>query len=294
MSEQARLLVSGASGKLGRRTAELLLERVEPDDLILVTRTPDAVADLAARGCEVRRGDHAEPESIRDAYAGADRLLLVSASDLEVRADQHRAAVAAAASCGVRRVVYTSGLASEPPNPAAVAPSHHATEQALAASGLAWTVLRNSLYADYQVPEAARALAAGRLTHNRGGGAVAYVAREDCAAVAAAVLAGQGHEGRVYEVTGPEALDASALARLYTAVGGAPVEVEELDDDAFAARLQGDAGDDEHARYGAQLVTSFGRAIREGWMSACTDTVERLTGRPPQTLRHVLEAGLRA
>ncbi len=130
-------------------------------------------------------------------------MLLISGTDLEVRIEQHRAAIQAAAAAGVRHVVYTSGLNPEPPNPAVTSPSHYATEQALAESGLSWTVLRDSLYSEYQVPEALQSVASGTLTHNRGDGRVAYVSRDDCAAVAAAVLTGSGHEGRVYDVTGP-------------------------------------------------------------------------------------------
>jgi NAD(P)H dehydrogenase (quinone) len=284
-----RPLISGASGQLGRLTAELLLAAgAKP---ILVTRTPEAVADL---GCETRFGDYGEPDSLRDAYAGAERLLLISGSDLETRAEQHDAAIAAAAAVGVRHVVYTSGLHPQAPNPAVISPSHHATEQALAASGLAWTVLRDSLYSEYQVPEAAQAIAAGTLAHNRGDGQIAYVSRHDCAAVAAGVLTGSGHEGRVYDVTGPELFTARDLATLYGEIGGREVRVDALDDEAFTELLTGALGgsDDEHARYGAELVASFGRSIREGYMSSRSDVVERLLGRPPRTLRSVLEAGL--
>jgi NAD(P)H dehydrogenase (quinone) len=284
-----RPLVSGASGQLGRLTAELLLAAgAQP---ILVTRTPEAVADL---GCETRFGDYAEPDSLRDAYAGAERLLLISGSDLEARTEQHRAAIGAAAAAGVRHVVYTSGLNPESPNPAVISPSHHATEQALAASGLAWTVLRDSLYSEYQVPEARQAIAAGALTHNRGDGQIAYVSREDCAAVAAAVLTGSGHECRVYDVTGPELFTARELAALYGALGGSEVREDALDDDALTELLAGAFGgsDDEHARYGAELVASFGRSIREGYMARRSDVVQRLTGRPPRSLRSVLEAAL--
>ena len=282
-----RPLVSGASGQLGRLTAELLLAAgAEP---ILVTRTPEAVADL---GCETRFGDYGQPGSLRDAYAGAERLLLISASDLQERIEQHRAAIAAAGAAGVRHVVYTSGLNPESPNPAVISPSHHATEQALATSGLAWTVLRDSLYSEYQVPEARQAIASGTLTHNRGDGQIAYVSREDCAAVAAAVLTGSGHEGQVYDVTGPELFTARELATLYGALGGREVRDDSLDDGAFTELLAGALGgsDDEHARYGAELVASFGRSIRQGYMASRSDVVQRLTGRPPRTLRSVLEA----
>ena len=284
-----RPLVSGASGQLGRLTAELLLGAgAEP---ILVTRTPEAVADL---GCDTRVGDYGEPDSLRDAYAGAERVLLISSPDLETRTEQHRAAIAAAASVGVRHVVYTSGLNPEPPNPAVISASHYATEQALAASGLAWTVLRDSLYSEYQVPEAAQAIAAGTLTHNRGDGQIAYVSRRDCAAVAAAVLTGSGHEGHVYDVTGPELFTAGALAALYSELGGREVRDDPVDDEAFTEMLAGAFGGsgDEHARYGAELVASFGHSIRKGYMASRSDAVERLTGRPPRTLRSILDAAL--
>ena len=284
-----RPLVSGASGQLGRLTAELLLGAgAKP---ILVTRTPEAVADL---GCDTRVGDYGEPDSLRDAYAGAERVLLISSPDLETRTEQHRAAIAAAASVGVRHVVYTSGPNPEPPNPAVISASHYATEQALAASGLAWTVLRDSLYSEYQVPEAAQAIAAGTLTHNRGDGQIAYVSRRDCAAVAAAVLTGSGHEGHVYDVTGPELFTAGALAALYSELGGREVRDDPVDDEAFTEMLAGAFGGsgDEHARYGAELVASFGISIREGYMARRSDVVERLTGRQPRTLRSVLEAAL--
>ena len=284
-----KLVITGASGQLGRRAAERVLAAAAAEDVILTTRTPDALASFAERGAAVRRADFAEPRTLSAAFAGAERMLLVSATDLAARTAQHRAAIDAAKAAGVRHVIYTSGLRPEPPNPAVVAPSHYATEQALAQSGLAWTVLRNSLYADYQLPEAERALHAGVLVHNRGRGAAAYVAREDCAAAAAAVLLGDGHDGAVYDITGSEAFTADGLAALYADLGGRPVRAQALDDAAFIAALVGGATGDDHLRYGAELVASFGRSIREGYMSACTDHVAILTERPARTLRQTLE-----
>jgi NAD(P)H dehydrogenase (quinone) len=180
-------------------------------------------------------------------------------------------------------------LRPEPPNPAVVAPSHYATEQALARSGMAWTILRNSLYADYQIPEAGQAIGAGALVHNRGVGKVAYVAREDCAAVAAAVLLGPGHAGACYDVTGAHAFAAVDLAALYGELGGRTVSERAVSDAELIAGIVGTAEGDNHLRYGAELVASFGRSIREGYMSACTDQVARLAGRPPRSLRQMLE-----
>ena len=300
-----KLVITGASGQLARRAAELVLAKIAPAELIVTTRTPDALRSFVERGAVVRHADFAEPRTLRAAFAGGERLLLVSATDLDRRTAQHQAAIDAAKAAGVQHVVYTSGLRPEPPNPAVVAPSHYATEQALARSGLAWTVLRNSLYADYQAPEAAQAIASGALVHNRGGGKVAYVAREDCAAVAAAVLVAGGHAGACYDVTGPAAYSAAELAALYGELGGRPVVERNVSDADLVAAMVGAASGDhrhgsregrktqeqfaaDHLRYGAELVASFGRSIREGYMSACTDTITKLVGRPAQPLRQVL------
>jgi len=283
-----KLVITGASGQLARRVAELVLGAAAPEDVILTTRTPEGLASFAARGVAVRYADFSDPLSLRAAFAGGERLLLVSATDLKERTTQHMAAIDAAKAAGVRHVIYTSGLKPEPPNPAVVAPSHYATEQVLSESGLAWTILRNSLYADYQLPEAERALETGELLHNRGSGTVAYVAREDCAAAAAAVLLQRGHERTVYEITGSESFSADDLAALYAKVGGRPVRARALDDDAFVATLVGDSAGNDHLRYGAQLVASFGRSIREGYMDSRTDDVATLTGRAPRGLAEVL------
>jgi NAD(P)H dehydrogenase (quinone) len=286
-----RVAITGASGQLGRLVAERVLAQCAPSDVILATRSPHALADFAARGAEIRRADFDDPGSLRAALVGAERVLLISATDLERRVAQHRAAIAAARAAGVRRVIYTSGSRPGPPNPAAVAPSHYATEQSLAASGLAWTVLRNSLYADYQVPEAMRAIEAGVLAHNRGAGRVAYVARDDCAAAAAAVLLQDGHDGAVYDITGPESYGAEALAALYGELGGKPLALRPIDDGTFVAGLVG-SSTDGHLRYGAELLASFGRAIREGYLDVRSDSVSRLTGRDPRTLRDILVSQL--
>ena len=283
-----RLVISGARGSSAGASRSSCSAPRRPRDLILTTRTPEALASFAARGVAVRHADFAAPETLRAAFAGGERLLLVSATDLERRIVQHQAAIDAAKAAGVRHVIYTSGLKPAPPNPAVVAPSHHATELALVRSGLGWTVLRNSLYADYQLPEAQRVLETGALVHNRGGGRVAYVAREDCAAAAAAVLLAGGHDRAVYEITGSETFTADELAALYGELGRRAVRARALDDAEFVATLIGDAAADDHLRYGAELVASFGRSIREGYMDSCTDDVARLTGRRPLTLAQVL------
>jgi NAD(P)H dehydrogenase (quinone) len=284
---RGKLAITGASGQLGRQVADLLLDQGFSGKLILISRRPEALADLATRGAELRHGDFDAAADFSKALTGSDRMLLISGTDLERRTQQHQAALDAAAAAGVRHVLYTSMLSPEPRNPAVITASHRATEAALTSGPLNWTILRNGLYADYQVAEFVQASSSGQLVHNRGAGRIAYVARQDCAAVAAAVLSGEGHESRSYEVTGPETWSADKLAQLYAELGGKPVTAKALDDEDFITGLVG-ASSDGHARFGAELVASFGRAIREGWFSVCNDTVARLIGRAPVGLREVL------
>jgi NAD(P)H dehydrogenase (quinone) len=285
----SKLIITGASGQLGRATAMATLAHWPAGDVILVTRRPEAIKDLAALGADVRFGDFDDPASLRNAFVGGKRMLLISATDLERRVGQHQTAIDAAKTAGVQHVIYTSGLAPEPPNPAAVAPSHYATELALADSGLDWTVLRNSLYADYQVVVARNVIEQGKLVHNQGDGKVAYVARDDCARAAAAVLSSDGHAGRIYDITGPKAINAEEFAALCAELSGRDIAALDCDDEAFIATLVGDAAHDDHLRFGAALVASFGRSIREGYMASCTNAVETLTGQTPRTLREMLD-----
>lgn len=281
------LVVTGGAGHLGRRTVELLLaDSGDREPIVLVTRRPDAVADLAQRGADVRHGDFDDPATLRTAFAGGDRLLLISTDALDRRLAQHRAAIDEARAAGVRHVLYTSVVSPEPPNPAVVADTHHATEEALRSSGLAWTLLRNNLYAEFQVPEAQEALRTGELVHNRGDGRVAYVSREDCAAAAAAALR-TDPGGGVHDITGPEAFDGPSLAALYSEIGGRPVRAVPVGDEQLLSALAGE-GADGHQMYGARLVVSMGQAAREGRFAKVSDAVQALTGRPPRTLREIL------
>jgi NAD(P)H dehydrogenase (quinone) len=280
------IVITGASGHLGRATAELVLHRMPAKEVILTTRHPEEISDLAARGVEVREADFGRPETLVGAFEGGDKLLLISTDAVGARVDQHRAAIEAAGKAGISHVVYTSYLNPVEDNPAAVTADHRETERALRESGLAWTALRNGLYAEYQVPTGTQAVATGRLVHNNGDGETAYVSREDCAAAAAAVLSTEGHEGEAYDITGPQPLGQDDVAALLSEVSGRPVEAVAVDDEAFVQGLAA-SGMPEPAARG---IATFGRAIREGFISEAPGAVENLTGRPPRSLREVFEA----
>lgn len=278
-------VITGAAGNLGRRTAELMLQRVGAAEVVLVTRRPDDLAELAGRGADVRGADFDDPESLAPAFAGGDRLLLISTDVVGERVPGHKAAIDAAAAAGVRHVAYTSIPNPTDANPAGVVPDHRATEAHLAASSLAWTFLRNGLYSEYRIPEAQAAVAGGSFRHNQGDGRTAYVSRSDCAAAAAAVLSGgDEHSGKAYDITGPELIGAAELAQLYAKAGGGPVEAvnvsdEELIDGLVAAGLPRGVG---------ELLASFGTAIRGGQLDGLSTHVHDLTGRAPTPLTAVL------
>jgi NAD(P)H dehydrogenase (quinone) len=277
--------LTGASGNLGRAVAEGLLDALDPQDVVLITRTPDKLADLAARGADVRHGDFDDPASLGAAFAGVDRLLLISGDAIGARVTGHLAAIDAAAAAGVAHVAYTSIGNPSDDNPAIAAADHRATEDALRASGVAWTFLRNGIYADLQVDAAAAAIATGTLLTNAGAGRNGYVTRDDCAAAAVAVLTTDGHEGKAYDITGPEALDADDLAQVYGELGATPVAVAHVDDDAWVAAMVQHAGMPEPV---ARAYATFGTSQRQGYAAVVTPTLERLTGRRPTSLRELL------
>ena len=284
-----KLVITGASGQLARRAAELVLEAVAPEDLILTTRTPAALAPFAARGVDGALRGFRAPESLRAAFAGGERLLLVSATDLEHRIEQHQAAIDAAKAAGVRHVIYTSGLKPEPPNPAVVAPSHYATEQALDAE-------RPRVDDPAQQPlcrlPATRSRARDRERRARAQPRARAPSRTSRARIAQPrprpCCCRPGTSAPSTRSPGSETFTADELAALYAEIGRRPVRAQALDDAEFVATLIGDATGDDHLRYGAELVASFGRSIREGYMDSCTDDVARLTGRAPLTLAQVL------
>jgi len=288
MSEnrQLTLLVTGASGHMGRRVLELLLE-AQSGPIIATTRTPEKLTDFSQRGVTVRHADFDDPASLAQAFAGADRLLLISTDVVGIpRLNQHRAAIKAAEDAGVRHVVYTSLTNPGPDSPVLLAPDHYGTETALKASTMEWTVLRNNIYADLLIPTLSRAVQTGQLAKAAGDGKTAYVTREDCARAAAAALSSRSTGRRPLDITGPEALSQADLARIATQLTGrqvtyVPLELETVIDAMVAAGLP---------RPLAEIYASFDTAIAEGRFEAVSSAVENLTGRKPISVAELLSA----
>ncbi len=289
-----KLIVSGASGNYGRLAVAGLLERVPASDLILMSRRPEKLAALAALGAIVRRGDFDDPDSLVSAFAGGDKLLMISTGRVGKRLPQHGNAIRAAATAGVRHIVYTSFVNAGEANPALVAKEHGATEDMLRRSGLAWTAMRDSQYADAMVEVAAPiAIESGRWLASAREGRIGFVTRRDCAACAVAVLTTPGHENRAYDITGPELLSFRQVAALAAELSGQPVEYTVVDDEGMyrmfdALGVPREAVDDHvvnRVPWSSHDMVSFERAIREGFLEVLSRDVERLTGRKPQSLR---------
>ena len=276
--------ITGASGRLGREAAHRLLELVAPAEVVLLTRTPAALADFAGRGVSVREADFTRPESLVDAFTGVQRVLLISIHADAARIANQRVAIDAAKAAGVDRIAYTSIPRPEADNPAGLVPDHAATEQHLRASGLEWTMLRNNLYAHLQLDTLKQAARTGQLITNNGDGRVAFVTREDCAAAA---LVADAAANRSYDITGPEALGDAELAQLAARIGGKPVEAVSIDDATFTAGLVSKGLPEPLA----EMVASFGAATRGGWLSEVTDSVATLTGHAPTALADLIPAG---
>jgi NAD(P)H dehydrogenase (quinone) len=281
------IVITGASGQLGRLVAEAVLERTEAGRVVLVTRDPSRLDDLAARGVDVRAGDFTDPSSLASAFEGVEKALIISTHEIGARVPGHKAAIDAAAGAGARSIAYTSGINPSHSNPIIVATDHRETEEHLRACGTAWTMLRNGIYADMLVMAAEAALGSGQHIHNEGEGRTSYVARADCAAVAAAVVTSDGHDGKIYDVTGPDALSPVDVAVLFTLLGPRPVEAVAVDDDTYVAGLVQHAGMPEPVARG---YATFGIGARRWYSAAVSDTVLELTGEEPRPVREVLEA----
>jgi NAD(P)H dehydrogenase (quinone) len=292
------IVVTGASGAFGRMVTEALLKKVSPAELILVTRNPDALAGLEARGAQVRHGDFDDAESLKKAFSGGERMLLISTLDVgERRQRQHKAAIDAAVAADVRHIVYTSSVGIHPRSPAFVVTDHLATEELLRRTGIDYTILRDSQYAEViAIMMAPMAVASGQWVTSAADGHMAFVAKRDCVDSAAAVLTTPGHEGAIYEITGPELLTFRDAARIAADVAGKPIECIVVSHDEMQARfdaagiprrfVEGMAPANS-GPWGSEEMMSYERAIREGYFAVCSRHVQLLTGRPAASLREV-------
>lgn len=281
------IIVTGATGQLGRLIVEKLLVRLPAEQVGVSVRDPGKARDLRTRGVRVRRGDFSEPAGLPHAFDGADQVLIVSSNAAATGGDplaQHRAAIDAARTAGAGRIVYTSHMGASASSAFPPMLDHAATEDVLRASGVPWTALRNGFYAesglmlmgDYATTGVIEAPADGQ---------VSWTTHADLAEAAALILAEPGrHDGPTPPLTGAEALDLAGLADIASAIEGHRVSRISISEDAFKERMTARGAPEPATRIALGLYA----ASRAGEFAGVDPTLERLLGRRPTGIREVL------
>jgi len=281
------IVVTGATGKLGRLVVEALVKKVPSREIVAAVRSPEKAKDLAARGVELRGADYSRPETLATAFAGAEKVLLVSSSEVGRRVAQHAAAIDAAKRAGVRLLAYTSILHGEA-SKLALAAEHQATEAALRASGLAWVFLRNGWYVENYTEHLGPALANGAFVGSAGAGRIAAATRADLAEAAVAVLTGPGHERTAYELAGDHPFTMAELAAEVSRQTGKRIPYQDLPPEQYKAVLTGAGVPGPYA----DLLVDSDLGIARGELDDASGDLRRLIGRATTPLADAVAAAL--
>ncbi|NVC23776.1 MULTISPECIES: SDR family oxidoreductase [Kocuria] len=269
------IVITGATGRLGRHVISSLLRLdVQLPDLVAAGRDEEKLGALRELGLATVRADYTEPATLDEAFAGADTVLLISSSEVGIRVPQHRNAVDAAVRAGVSRLVYTSALGADR-GKLLLADEHLATEEAIAASGLPFTILRNGWYTENFEPALRHAETTGVVLASAGDGRVASATRGDYAEAIASVLAQDGHAGQTYELSGDVAWSFDELAAALTEVLDREVTYRRLTPEQHLAELERTGVDESTARF----LVALDANIEDGALDLVTGDLSRLLGR---------------
>lgn len=281
-------VITGATGHLGRLVVETLLDRGVPaDQIVAVGRAVERLGDLADRGVQVRAVDYGDPDSLREAFTGARKLLLVSSSEVGQRVAQHQNVINAAKDAGVELLAYTS-IAHADRSSMLLAAEHLATEKALADSGIPHVLLRNGWYLENYTDQLPTSLEHGAVLGSAGEGQVSAAARADFAEAAAVVLLSDDQAGRAYELGGDVAFTVAELAQVVTEASGRPVQYRDLPAEEYTQALVG-AGVPEPF---AAVLADSDLGLARGDLLVTNGDLSRLLGRPTITLQDAVRAAL--
>ncbi|ADI09244.1 hypothetical protein SBI_06124 [Streptomyces bingchenggensis BCW-1] len=282
------IVVTGATGHLGRLVVEGLLEKVPADQIVAVVRDADKAADLAARGVQLRIADYNRPETLQGAFAAGDKVLLVSGSEVGQRVPQHQAVIDAAKEAGVALLAYTSVFGG-PAADFTLADEHKVTEQAIQASGLPYVLLRNGWYHENYTEQLAPVLEHGAVVNSAAGGRVASASRADYAAAAVEVLTGEGHEGKAYELSGDTAWSFEEYAAEIAGQTGKEIAYGPVPPETHKTILTG-AGLPEPL---AEILVDVDAAISRGRLAGTPGDLSRLIGRPTTPIADSIATALK-
>lgn len=279
-----KLLVTGATGKLGTKIVETLLKTVPSSQLAVSVRNPEKAEGWKALGVDVRHGDFDRPETLDSAFAGIDRLLIISADgDNETRIRQHTDAVAAAARAQVKFIAYTSA-ANAQESTLLLAPPHRAAEEAIIKTGIPYSFLRNNWYLENEIASIQGILAGAPWVTSAGSGKVGWALQQEYAEAAAAVLAGEGHENTTYELSG-KLLTQEELAAALSTVLNKEVPVQQVDDVTYGEMMKGAGVPD----FIIPMLVGIQQSIREGALEIESNDFEKLLGRPTTPIHEALD-----
>lgn len=281
------IAVTGATGQLGRFVIDALLKKVPAGEIVAAVRTPAKAADLAALGVIVRQADYGQPETLEAAFAGVDKLLLISGSEVGQREAQHKAVIEAARAAGVGFIAYTSLLHADT-SPLGLGVEHRATEALLKASGIPFALLRNGWYSENYAASIPPALAHHAFIGAAGEGRIASAARQDYAEAAAEVITREDQAGKVYELAGDDSYTLAQFAAEIAAQSGEKVDYVNLSQSEFAAALK-NAGLPEGL---AEMLADSDAGAEKGGLFDDSRQLSQLIGRPTTTWQAVIRAAL--
>jgi len=282
------LVVTGASGHLGRLTVQALLDRgVAANRIIATARTPESLADFADLGVVVRHADYSDPQSLKEAFAGADRVLLISSNAVGQRIEQHRNVIEAAREAGVDLIAYTSAPRADTTK-MLLAAEHSATEQLIRDSGLDYVFLRNSWYLENYTEQLATTLQHRAILGSAGNGRVSGASRADYAAAAAAVLAGDGPRNHTYELGGDTAFTLSEYAETLSGLVGETIAYVDQSPAEYQGFLESVGLPEPIAR----IMADSDVAVARGDLLVESGDLSRLIGRPTTGLADAIRTAL--
>jgi len=280
------IIVTGASGQLGRLVIDQLLATVPAAEVTAVVRDPGKARDLAARGVALAVADYNSPESFDGLLRAGDRVLLISGNEFHRdRVAQHKVVVGTAAKAGVALLAYTSAPGNQT---GLVTDDHRATEDAIVASGVPYSLLRNNLYHEMITMNIPAALEHGALVRAAGDGRLTSASRADYAAAAAAVLSGDGHEDTVYELSGDTAWSFAEFAAEVSRQAGRHVPYHAVSGEEYAAMLSA-AGLPAPLPH---VMAGIDASIAAGELAVATGDLSRLAGRPTTPVGDAIAAAL--
>jgi NAD(P)H dehydrogenase (quinone) len=293
-----KLVITGASGPFGYNTTQGLLDRGIPAaDLILVSRNPEKLNAFADLGATVRQGDFDDYDSLLAAFSGGEKMLMISTNRVGQREPQHRNAVNAAKAAGIRHIVYTSFVGKPENDDSLAVRDHRFTENLIRQAGMQWTFLRNSQYTEAMRDAGApAALNSGQWLSASGDGRIAMISREDCIRAAIAVMATDGHQGKTYDITGPELISYRELCDLVSELADKPITYRGISAEELYAFFDSlgipRSAKDDHVVDGfgwcSDDMVSFETMIKNGGFAVISDDMEKLTGERPETVREFL------